>query len=96
MTEEDMRELETLRKEKQQSIQRKRAAEALEKAGIPASFATLLAGGDDGETDRRTEEFRTVYKTALAEDIRSRLPRQAPVVEPPMPARVKRGIQRIR
>lgn len=96
MTEEEMQELETLRREKQQSIQRRRAAETLEKAGIPTSFASLLAGEDDEETDRRAEEFRTVYQTALAEDIRARLPRQAPVVEPPMPARAKRGIQRIR
>lgn len=96
MTEEEMQELETLRKEKQQRIQRTRAAEALEKAGISASFAELLAGGDDGETDRRTEAFRTVYQAAMAENVRARLPRQAPVMDPPMAVRPKRGIQRIR
>ena len=52
MTEEEKRELETLREEKRQQLQQARAREALETAGVPMAFAALLAGKDDGDTDR--------------------------------------------
>lgn len=96
MTEEEKQELETLRAEKRQQVQQARAREALETAGIPASFASLLAGGNDMETDQRAKDFCAAYQAALAEDVRKRLPQQAPVVVPPAPQRPKRGIQRIR
>lgn len=91
-----MKELEMLRKEKQQGIQRGRAAEALKKAGISPSFAELLAGVSDEETDCRAERFCAVYQETLAEDIRTRLPKEAPVMSQPPVPRAKRGIQRIR
>ena len=59
-------------------------------------FAPLLAGGDDGDTDRRTEEFRAAYQASLAEDVKSRLPASAPVVTAPLPQRPRRGIRRLR
>ncbi|MBE6963520.1 MAG: DUF4355 domain-containing protein [Ruminococcaceae bacterium] len=96
MTEEEKQELETLRLEKHQREQTHRAREALERAGIPASFAPLLIGADDGDTDQRAEQFRSAYQEALAGDIRSRLPQQPPVVTAPAPQRPRRGIQRIR
>ena len=58
MNEEEKQELETLRAEKLRREQVERARAALERGGVPQSFASLLAGGDDGDTDRRTEEFR--------------------------------------
>ena len=96
MTEEELQELESLRKEKQQRIQTQRAEGNLSLAGIPASFAALLIGGDDAETDAKTAQFCTAYQAALAEDVRSRLPKQAPIMTLPAPQRPKRGIQRIR
>lgn len=96
MTEDEKKELETLRQEKRQQTQQARAKAALEVAGIPASFAPLLAGGDDADTDRRTQDFCAAYQAALSEDVRKRLPQQPPVVTPPIPKRIRRGIQRIR
>lgn len=96
MTEEEKQELEALRLEKHQREQTNRAKDTLEKAGVPTSFAPLLIGADDGDTDRRTEQFRAAYQEALAGDIRSRLPQQPPVVTAPAPQRPRRGIQRVR
>ena len=96
MTEDEKKELEALRREKQQRLQQTRAKAALETAGVPVSFAALLAGGDDSDTDQRTQDFCAAYQAALAEDVRKRLPQQPPVVTPPAPKRVRRGIQRIR
>ncbi len=96
MTEQEQQELETLRQEKRQRLQQQRAQAALETAGVPQSFAALLAGTDDSDTDRRTADFCAAYQAALAEDIRQRLPQQPPVVTPPVPQRPRRGIQRIR
>ena len=96
MTEEEKKELETLREEKRKQVQQARARETLEAAGIPASFASLLAGGDDADTDQRTRDFCAVYQTVLSEDVRKRLPQQPPMVTPPSPQKPKRGIQRIR
>ncbi len=80
MNEEEKQELETLRAEKLRREQVERARAALERGGVPQSFASLLAGGDDGDTDRRTEEFRAAYQASLAEGVKSRLPASAPVV----------------
>lgn len=96
MTEEEKKELETLREEKRQRVQQARAREALEAAGVPASFASLLAGEDDADTDQRARDFCAAYQAALSEDVRKRLPQQAPVVTPPTPQRPRRGIQRVR
>lgn len=54
MTEEEKQELEALRQEKRQRTQQARALAALESAGVPGSFAALLAGADDADTDQRT------------------------------------------
>ncbi len=96
MTEDERQELEALRLEKRRSEQRARAEEALEKAGVPASFAPLLAGEDDGGTDRRTADFCAAYQAALAEEVRRRLPGRAPEEAVPAPARPRRGVRRIR
>lgn len=96
MTEEEKQELEILRQEKHQRTQQARAQAALEAAGIPVSFAALLVGANDGETDKKAEQFCAAYQTALTEDVRKRLPQQTPVVTPPAPKRARRGIQRIR
>lgn len=96
MTEEEKQELETLRQEKRQRTQQARAQAALEAAGIPASFSSILVGADDHDTDQRAQQFCSAYQAALAEDVRKRLPQQAPVVTPPAPKRVRRGIQRVR
>ena len=70
---------------------------APEAAGVPAAFAPLLVGTDDGDTDRRAEQFKSAYQTALAEDVRTRLPQQPPVVTAAIPpARERRGVRRIR
>ena len=95
MNEEEKQELETLRAEKLRREQVERARAALERGGVPQSFAPLLAGGD-GDTDRRTEEFRAAYQASLAEDVKSRLPASAPVVTAPLPQRPRRGIRRLR
>ena len=90
MNEEEKQELETLRAEKLRREQVERARAALERGGVPQSFAPLLAGGDDGDTDRRTDQ------ASLAEDVKSRLPASAPVVTAPLPQRPRRGIRRLR
>ena len=77
-------------------MQQTRAKEVLEAAGIPVSFASLLAGGDDADTDKRAQDFCASYQTALSEDVRKRLPQQPPVVTPPVPQRPRRGVRRIR
>ena len=96
MTEEEKQELETLRQEKHQRTQTQRAEAALTQAGVPASFASLLVGRDDADTDAKTAQFCAAYQAALNEDVRSRLPAAPPVVTAPTPQRPKRGIQRIR
>lgn len=96
MTEDEKRELEMLRREKRQQVQQTRARAALETAGVPVSFASLLAGSDDSDTDQRTQDFCAAYQAVLSEDVRKRLPQQPPVVTPPAPKRARRGIQRIR
>lgn len=96
MTEEEKQELELLRQEKHQRTQQARAQAALEHSGVPASFATLLVGVDDEDTDRKAAQFCAAYQEALTEDIRKRLPQKAPVVTPPAPQRARRGIRRIR
>lgn len=97
MTEEEKQELETLRQEKRQRTQTARAQAALEQAGVPGAFASLLAGEEDAETDRRTEQFRAAYQAALAEEVRTRLPQRPPVVTPPAPSLSRsRGVKRVR
>lgn len=96
MTEEEKQELETLRQEKHNRTQTERARAALEQGGVPGNFAALLIGIDDADTDRKTAEFCAAYQAALSEDVRRRLPQQAPVMTPPAPQRPRRGIQRIR
>lgn len=96
MTEEERRELETLRRERGLRLQVDRAAAALREAGVPGAFAPLLAGADDGDTDQRTERFCAAYQEAVSEAVRSRLPREAPAVEAPAPRMARRGIRRIR
>lgn len=96
MTDEEMQELETLRREKAAREQTQRAKAALDTARVPAEFATLLIGENDDDTDNRTSAFITTYQSALSQDVRSRLPETAPMVTPPMPKRAKRGIQRLR
>ena len=96
MTEEEKQELEILRQEKHQRTQTQRAEAALQQSGVPAAFASLLIGKDDADTDSKTAQFCAAYQAALSEDIRARLPRQAPVVTAPAVQRPRRGIQRIR
>ena len=97
MTEEELQELETLREEKRQRQQRERASGALKKAGVPASFAPLLAGTDDADTDRRATDFCVAYQQAMADGIRERLPSRPPqMAAAAIPARPRRGVQRLR
>lgn len=96
MNEEEKKELEVLRKEKQERVQRERAEKALAVAGVPVSFASLLAAADDDSTDRRTEAFCAAYQKALAEEVRLRLPQEAPAMTPPPVRHPERGIRRIR
>ena len=96
MTEEEKQELEALRQEKHQRTQTERAHAMLEVAGVPTNFAALLIGADDADTDSKTAQFCAAYQAALSEDVRRRLPQQAPVMTPPAPQRARRGIQRIR
>ena len=96
MTEEEKQELEALRQEKHQRTQTERARAMLEVAGVPNNFAALLIGADDADTDSKTAQFCAAYQAALSEDVRKRLPQQAPVMTPPTPQRARRGIQRIR
>lgn len=96
MTENERQELEALRLEKRRAEQRDRARAALEEAGVPASFAPLLAGEDDGGTDSRTEAFCAAYQAALAEEVRRRLPQRPPEEAVPALPRARRGVRRIR
>lgn len=96
MTEEEKKELEMLRQEKQRQMQQARAREALKTAGVPDSFAPLLAGTDNGDTDKRAETFCAAYQAALAEAVQKRLPDCAPVMEAAPSRRVERGVRRIR
>ena len=96
MNEQEMQELQQLRAEKLHREQTQRARAALENAGIPTAFAELLCGADDADTDHRAEQFRSAYQAALTEDIRQRLPQQAPVVAVPSASRPQRGIKRLR
>ena len=96
MTEEEKQELEALRAEKHHRQQSERARTALEAAGVPAAFASLLVGTDDADTDARVAQFNTSYQAALSEDVRRRLPAAPPVVTAPAPQRPRRGIQRMR
>lgn len=96
MTDEEMKELEALRAEKHRREQTERARAALGAAGVSEDFAALLIGGDDADTDKRVQDFCAAYQSSLTEDIKKRLPEQAPAISHPVPQRPKRGIQRIR
>lgn len=96
MTDEEKKELETLRAEKHSRQQTERARMALSDAGVPQSFAALLIGSDDADTDKRVQAFCAAYQSSLAEDIKKRLPEQPPTITAPLPQRPRRGIQRLR
>ena len=96
MTDEEKKELEELRAEKHNREQTERARAALSTAGVSESFAALLIGGDDADTDRRVQDFCAAYQSSLTRDIQKRLPEQPPTITAPMPQRPKHGIQRIR
>lgn len=96
MTDEEKKELETLRAEKHSREQAERARAALTTAGVSVGFTALLIGTDDADTDRRVQNFCAAYQESLAEDIKKRLPEQTPTMTAPAPQRPKRGIQRIR
>ena len=97
MTEEEKQELNVLRMEKHQRTQQARAQAALKAAGVPTTFAAFLIGADDSDTDHRAEQFKAAYQAALAEDVRTRLPQQPPVVTTiAAPVRERRGVHRIR
>lgn len=96
MTDEELQELDELRREKHLRTQHERARQALEAAGISAAFSDFLIGEDDTATDQRAEAFISAYQAAISDDVRRRLPQQSPVLTPPAPCRGKRGIQRVR
>lgn len=96
ITNEEMQELTALREEKRKRVQTERAADTLKNAGIPQAFAALLIGADDADTDARVTSFCRTYQDTLTQDIRKRLPAEAPVLTSPQPARAKRGIVRVR
>ena len=96
MTDEEMKELEALRAEKHSREQTERAKSALTAAGVPQSFAHLLVGSDDADTDQRVRDFCGAYQASLTEDIKKRLPEQPPTIAAPLPQRPRRGIQRLR
>lgn len=97
MTQEELQELESLREEKRARLQRERAEAALKEAGAPLSFAHLLAGTDDEDTDRRASAFCAEYQQAVSQGIRERLPEKPPQMTPASaPARPRRGVQRLR
>ena len=96
MNEQEREELETLRREKRMREQEQRAKSALEEAGVPLSFAPLLSGQDDADTDRRTKDFCQVYAQALTNDIKSRLPKEARVVSDAPAPRPHRGVRMVR
>lgn len=95
MTEDEKKELETLRQEKHQRHQLERANALLTNANVPTLFAQLLIGVDDADTDQKANQFCAAYQSALREDIRKRLPAQAPTMTAPVTQRARRGIQRI-
>ena len=70
MTDEEKKELEALRAEKHEREQTARASAALDAAGVPQSFAPLLIGADDGDTDERVRSFCAAYQACLTEDIK--------------------------
>lgn len=96
MNEEELQELEALRAEKRQRQQTERARAALETAGVPGTFSPLLIGSDDADTDDRVARFCASYQAALSEDVRRRLPQQAPITAAPAAQKPRRGIQRLR
>lgn len=96
LTSEELQELETLREEKRRREQTQRAEKALDASDIPLSFAALLAGRDDTETDGRVKAFCETYQQTLSQDIRKRLPTEPTVMHIPTIARIRRGIVRIR
>lgn len=96
MTDEERQELETLRTEKNHRQQMERAEAALCAAGVAKSFAPLLIGDNDDDTNRRVQEFCAAYQASLTEDIKKRLPQQPPTMTAPLPQRPRRGIQRLR
>ena len=96
MTDEEKKELEALRAEKHNREQTERARAALSTAGVSESFAALLIGSDDADTDRRVQDFCAAYQSSLTEDIKKRLPEQPPTIAAPLPQRPRRGIQRLR
>ena len=96
MTDEERQELEALRAEKHSREQTERAKTALGAAGVPQSFASLLIGSDDADTDKRVKDFCAAYQSSLTEDIKKRLPEQPPTLTAPLPQRPRRGVQRIR
>lgn len=96
MIDEEKMELEMLRAEKHNREQTERARAALTTAGVSVGFATLLVGADDADTDQRVQDFCAAYQTSLSEDIKKRLPEQAPTLTASLPQRPRRGIQRIR
>ena len=96
MTDEEKKELEELRAEKHNREQTERARAALSTAGVSESFAALLIGGDDADTDKRVQDFCAAYQSSLSEDIKKRLPERSPTLTAPLPQRPKRGVQRIR
>lgn len=96
ITDAEMQELNALREEKRKHVQTERACGALKNAGIPQAFAALLIGADDTDTDERVTSFCRTYQETLTQDIRKRLPAEAPVLTSPQPARPRRGIVRVR
>lgn len=96
MIDEEKMELEMLRAEKHNREQTERARAALTTAGVSVGFATLLVGADDADTDQRVQDFCAAYQSSLSEDIKKRLPEQAPTLTASLPQRPRRGIQRIR
>lgn len=95
-TNEELQELAALREEKRTRLQTQRAAAALSSSDIPQSFAALLAGQNDEDTDARVKAFCETYRNMLSQDIRKRLPSDAPMMSAPAPARPRRGIVRVR
>lgn len=97
LTREELQELTVLREEKRVREQTARAAETLKAAGIPQDFAKILTGADNTDTDARVKIFCETYQQTLSQDIRKRLPLNAPpVLRASTPTRPKRGIVRVR
>lgn len=97
LTNEELQELAALREEKRSRLQTQRAEKALGASDIPQSFAALLAGKDDADTDARVKSFCETYRSTLSQDIRKRLPAEPPTMTgTPTPTRPRRGIVRVR